>query len=100
MFGGQTQVFCAVDGVGGQSVEYLPSSWKNVALWFGVTAFLFCVHSMVRCVCVCACACVCVCRCVVCVCVYVYMCGVCVCVRVCERYSIVYVCWAHIIESS
>ena len=41
-------MFCAVDNVAGASpVEYLPSSWKGVALWFGVTAFLFCVHSMV-----------------------------------------------------
>ena len=42
-------MFCAVDNVGGAGpVEYLPSSWKGVAMWFGVTAFLFCVHSMVK----------------------------------------------------
>ncbi len=28
-------------------VQYLPPTWKGVAMWFGVTAFLFCVHSMV-----------------------------------------------------
>ena len=30
------------------AVVYMPPSWEGVALWFGVTAFLFCVHSMVR----------------------------------------------------
>lgn len=39
------------------AVQWLPSSWLNVAQWFGLTAFLFCIHSMVRekesvCVCV------------------------------------------------
>ena len=29
------------------AVIYMPPNWEGVALWFGVTAFLFCVHSMV-----------------------------------------------------
>ena len=37
-------VFCAVFN---DEVKYVPSSGTGVALWFGVTAFLFCVHSMV-----------------------------------------------------
>ena len=43
MFGGQ-HGFCAVHD---NEVEYLPSSALGLAQWFGVTAFLFCVHSMV-----------------------------------------------------
>ncbi len=43
MFGGN-HGFCAVYN---NEVEYLPSSAMGVAQWFGVTAFLFCVHSMV-----------------------------------------------------
>lgn len=38
--------FCAVEGFGG-SLRFLPETWTGVAQWFGVTAFLFCVHSMV-----------------------------------------------------
>ena len=37
-------VFCAVYR---DEVKYVPSEWQGIALWFGVTAFLFCVHSMV-----------------------------------------------------
>ncbi|XP_064404830.1 uncharacterized protein LOC135350057 isoform X2 [Halichondria panicea] len=43
VFGGQ-HGFCAVHD---NEVEYLPSSALGLAQWFGVTAFLFCVHSMV-----------------------------------------------------
>ena len=38
--------FCAPKGYGGD-IRYLPKDWTGVAQWFGVTAFLFCVHSMV-----------------------------------------------------
>ena len=61
--------FCTFEHIAGDSVRFLPSSWMGVAQWFGVTAFLFCVHSMVSftrsvlmlnmCVCVCVCVCVC-----------------------------------------
>jgi amino acid permease len=37
-------VFCAIFN---DEVKYVPTSGTGVALWFGVTAFLFCVHSMV-----------------------------------------------------
>ena len=47
VYGGEN-AFCAVKGVGGQEVRYLPKEAIGVAQWFGVTAFLFCVHSMVR----------------------------------------------------
>ncbi len=43
VFGGR-HGFCAVYD---NEVEYLPSSALGLAQWFGVTAFLFCVHSMV-----------------------------------------------------
>lgn len=43
VFGG-TNGFCAIHD---NNVEYLPSSAMGLAQWFGVTAFLFCVHSMV-----------------------------------------------------
>lgn len=46
VYGGENE-FCAVKGVGGQHVRYLPEEAIGVAQWFGVTAFLFCVHSMV-----------------------------------------------------
>ena len=29
-------------------LQLTPPSWFGVAQWFGITAFLFCVHSMVR----------------------------------------------------
>ena len=90
MFGIQSQVFCAVDGVDNQLVEYLPSSWSGVALWFGVTAFLFCVHSMVRYMCVSACMCECVYVCM-CECVYVCVCSQ-VCMYVCVGVWWMYVC--------
>lgn len=28
-------------------VQWGPQSWEGIAQWFGITAFLFCVHSMV-----------------------------------------------------
>ena len=34
--------------VSGIKLALAPPSWLGVAQWFGVTAFLFCVHSMVR----------------------------------------------------
>lgn len=37
-------VFCAVSE---GDVRYVPDHGNGIALWFGVTAFLFCVHSMV-----------------------------------------------------
>lgn len=40
---GGSHCFLAVE----DGVRYLPDTWKGVAKWFGVTAFLFCVHSMV-----------------------------------------------------
>ena len=43
VFGG-SHSFRAVDC---DEVEYVPSNVMGVAQWFGVTAFLFCVHSMV-----------------------------------------------------
>ena len=46
VYGPQTHYFCAVDGIGG-SIRYVPETWMGLAQWFGVTAFLFCVHSMV-----------------------------------------------------
>ena len=51
VYGGEN-TFCAVKGIEGW-VRYLPENAIGVAQWFGVTAFLFCVHSMVcHCVCV------------------------------------------------
>ena len=47
VYGGENE-FCAVKGINGQHVRYLPKEAIGVAQWFGVTAFLFCVHSMVR----------------------------------------------------
>ena len=46
VYGGENE-FCAVEGINGQHVRYLPEEAIGVAQWFGVTAFLFCVHSMV-----------------------------------------------------
>ncbi|CAI8048051.1 Proton-coupled amino acid transporter 4 [Geodia barretti] len=37
-------VFCAVSQ---GDILYVPAKGTGIALWFGVTAFLFCVHSMV-----------------------------------------------------
>ena len=52
VYGPQTHIFCAVEGVNG-NLRFLPETWTGVAQWFGVTAFLFCVHSMVS-LCLCS----------------------------------------------
>ena len=35
------------DGFDYKPAQVGPSSWEGIAQWFGLTAFLFCVHSMV-----------------------------------------------------
>lgn len=46
VYGIQTRLFCAVEEVT-EPLRYLPKDWTGIAQWFGVTAFLFCIHSMV-----------------------------------------------------
>ena len=41
----QDHVFCAVHN---NEVKYLPSKASDIGLWFGVTAYLFCTHCVVR----------------------------------------------------
>ena len=43
---GHNHVFCAVENID-HNIRYVPETTTGLAQWFGVTAFLFCVHSMV-----------------------------------------------------